>query len=103
MPRQLLAIVFFAWASSSVKADLIAPFTLNLSQLGGSASMSGLTIAGGLNFEDGLATTANGSIVFGQNLATSASGINYGNGQGVTGSVWIQPKMADGTFGVPQK
>jgi hypothetical protein len=102
MPRLLLAILLLASASTA-KADLIAPFTLNLSQLGGSASVSGLTIASGLNFEDGLATTANGSIVFGQNLATGAAGINFGNGQGVTGSVWIQPKLADGTFGAPQQ
>ncbi len=56
MPRLLLAILMFAGASGA-KADLIAPFTLNLSQLGGSASVSGLTIDSGLNFEDGLATT----------------------------------------------
>lgn len=100
MARFVLAVFLF---TASAQADLLAPFTLNLSQLGGSASMSGLTIDGGLNFEDGLSTTANGSIVFGQNLATTGSGINYGNGEGVTGSVWIQPKLSDGTFGAPQK
>jgi hypothetical protein len=100
MARFLLAI---AWLASAARADMVTPFTLNLSQLGGSPNVAGLTIASGLNFEDGLATTANGSIVFGQNLATGVAGINYGNGQGVTGSVWIQPKLPDGTFGAPQK
>jgi hypothetical protein len=62
-----------------------------------------LTIASGLNFEYGLATTANGSIVFGQSLPTSSVGLLYGLGPATTGSVWIEPKMPDGTLGAPQK
>ena len=102
MTRLLLAVLSIA-AAAPARADLIAPFTLNLSQLGGSASYSGLTIASGLNFEYGLSTTANGSIVFGQSTPTSSVGLLYGNGPDTTGSVWIEPKLPDGSFGAPQK
>jgi hypothetical protein len=100
MSRLLLAILILVCAPV-LKADLLAPFSLNLSQLGGSTSFSGINIASGLNFEDGLATTSNGSIVFGQSLPTSSFGLYYGNGPATTGSVWIEPKLADGSFGPP--
>lgn len=92
MTRFLLAIVLL---SSAAKADLLAPFTI--------AGFSGTTIASGLNIEDGLATTANGSVVFGQSLPTTSVGIYYGNGPATTGSVWIEPKQPDGSFGAPVK
>jgi len=80
-------------------AGSIAPFTLDLTQAGGGI-VSGQTIASGLNFPYGMAVTANGSILFGQNAPNTPYGIEGGP---VTGSVWLLPKQPDGSFGAPQQ
>lgn len=47
-------------------ATTISPFTLDLSQLGGSSAFGGITIASGLNFPYGMTTTSDGSILWGK-------------------------------------
>jgi hypothetical protein len=77
-----------------------APFTLDLSALGGSSMFAGATIASGLNYGYGLAVTSNGSLLFGQNVPLTPYGIEGG---AVAGSVWILPMQAGGGYGTPQR
>jgi hypothetical protein len=76
------------------------PFNLDLSQLGGNATVVSSTIASGLNYPYGMAFTSNGSILIGQTSPSTSGGIEGGPS---TGSVWLLPKRADGSFGPAQQ
>jgi glucose/arabinose dehydrogenase len=101
MTSKLLAFCVVAAASVHLlHAGAIPPFTLDLSTLGSSSAVSGSTIAGGLDFPYGLAAMNDGSILFGESNPTTQYGIE---GAPSTGSVWILPKHADGSFGAAQQ
>ncbi len=76
------------------------PFTLDLGGVGASGyTVTATTLATGLNYPYGMAMSQDGSIVFGQSLPLTGGGIEGGPS---TGSVWMLPKQADGTFGAPR-
>jgi glucose/arabinose dehydrogenase len=83
-------------AVASAQAGDIAPFALNLPNGGG--SVSGTTIASGLDFTYGMTMLPDGSIAFGSNAPTTPFGISAGPS---VGSIWILPKDANGSFGAP--
>ncbi len=72
---------------------------LDLSVLG-PAAYSARSVATGLNYPYGMATISNGSIIFGQSIPQSPFGVEGGPS---LGTVWLAPKLADGSFGAPQQ
>ena len=91
-----LIVLGIRWASAS---PIPAPFSLDLSGLGGSSSVSGTTLAGGLNYPYGMALAANGSLLFGSSFPQTPNGIEGGPS---LGSVWALPAQG-GSFGAPQQ
>jgi hypothetical protein len=85
------------------RASSIAPFSLDLAQVGGPSAVSGTVLASGLNFPYGLTASANGSLLFGQSAPTTNSGLDYGLAPATTGSVWMLPASGGGSYGLPQQ
>jgi hypothetical protein len=89
-----LSVVGVRYAS----AGPIAPFTLNLGGLGGSSSVTGTTLASGLDYPYGMSLATDGSLLFGQSLPQTIFGIEGGPS---VGSVWQLPAQGGGSFGAP--
>jgi glucose/arabinose dehydrogenase len=95
IPPGYLPSIFLALAVSAY-GGTIAPFDLALPN--GAGSVSGTTIASGLDFTYGMALLPDGSLVYGSNAPTSPYGIAAGPSNG---SIWVLPKETDGSFGAP--
>ncbi len=98
--RRLRACIFFCLliAARYALADPVPPFSLNLSGLG-NFTVTGTTVAGGLNYPYGLALAADGSLLFGSSTPKTSGGIEGGAS---VGSVWMLPAQG-GSFGAPRQ
>jgi glucose/arabinose dehydrogenase len=98
-PLRLLGFLFL-YLAAITSTTATPAFTLDLSGLGGSQTVVGTTIAGGLNYPYGLALATNGSLLFGSSTPNTAGGVEAGPS---SASVWILPAQAGGTFGAAQE
>ncbi len=84
--------------------DIIQPpFTLDFSQVGGPAAVSGIVVASGLDFPYGTTVGADGSLFTGLSTVDPSYpyGETYGWGSATTGSLLEIPKLSNGSFGAP--
>jgi len=94
-------LFLYAAASGCVSGSAItAPFTLDFGGVGGNSSVTGITLASGLNYPYGLALSPNGSLLFGSSAPQTSGGIEGGPS---VGSVWMLPAQGGGSFGAPQQ